>query len=609
MAETLCYSASALRTAGAIRSVVLSAGFAAALIAQPTVDRVEIPEGAREVKSTITVVDSETVWKITGVIDEEAPERAPDFAGPRIDVQNRFGAVRVEVRAAPRLEIHANVPGRALTSDDFMLVRDGATFGILTKPPDGARIDLELTVPYGRLVRVDTIDGDIAYYGFGQAELQTETGAVSLRVPRELTSFELSSVQAPETFEGEAEVKRSETGWTARDQLPDRLDPFGRVTLYPYGRVTLQAERPLAIRLELSETLPEDSPIQPHWRAKERLPELFRFAGKGLRSRDAVGASKGEESEATFSADVRLVQLDAAATDRKGRPIADLGLDDFEVFENGKAQQLVEDISSTAAPFNLVLLLDCSSSTEEDRPAIEEAARRFIDTARPGDRVAVYALAEAYFQVLSRLTEDHEAAKASVKRIAHFGGATPLYDAMVLAYGEELAALPRERNAMIVLSDGLDNEIHGHDGTSEWGKMPPATRRRQAGGAPSLVTFEELQAAAREMRTLIYPVLLDPVQSVLRMEGQSLATAKHWATAVRMRSMALADASGGTLFAADSAEDLDEVYEQVARELRSVYTLAYRPSDQDFDGKWRRVRVRTKRKGVAVRTRPGYYAY
>lgn len=81
------------------------------------------------------------------------------------------------------------------------------------------------------------------------------------------------------------------------------------------------------------------------------------------------------------------------------------------------------------------------------------------------------------------------------------------------------------------------------------------------------------------------------------------------ARTVRRRSAELAQASGGTVFTADSAEDLDGVYERVARELRSVYTLAYRPLDQDFDGKWRRVRVRTKRRGIDVRTRPGYYAY
>ena len=216
----------------------------------------------------------------------------------------------------------------------------------------------------------------------------------------------------------------------------------------------------------------------------------------------------------------------------------------------------------------------------------------------------MYALAETYFQILSPLTEDHDAAKKSVEGIERFGGATPLYDAIVLAYAEELAARPRERNAMIVLSDGLDNEIYGHVGPPAYWRQPSVRS-----GAPSVVTFEDLQRAVREMRALIYPVVLDPLRSVLREDDQRLEDAQRWARTVRQRSAALAEGSGGTVFEADSAEDLDDVYARVAQELRSVYTLAYRPSDQDFDGKWRRVRVRTKNKGIAVRTRPGYYAY
>ena len=70
----------------------------------------------------------------------------------------------------------------------------------------------------------------------------------------------------------------------------------------------------------------------------------------------------------------------------------------------------------------------------------------------------------------------------------------------------------------------------------------------------------------------------------------------------------LAEASGGRLFTARSLKDLEPVYAQVAEELRSVYTLAYYPSNQNFDGRWRRIQVRTTRSGLTIRTRPGYYA-
>lgn len=581
--------------------LLLSVGLPAALIGQQAADSTQIPEVEREIPYTLSPVGGETGWKITPIVDEDTPRAGTPRAAPTAFVQNPFGALSVQVRAVREPLIEARLQGRTPSTGDFILTSVRASLSIVATPPDRARIDLTLTVPYRYLVQIATTTGDLSYEGFGKAELRTDTGSVSLRFPEELTGFELFSLEEPGSFEGEAEVRTTRDGWTARDRLPEWRDSSGRVTLLPYGRVTLRAEQPRAIRLELTQELPEDSRIQPYWRAKELLPDLFRLGRTGLREREAPTEPEAEASEATFSADVRLVQLEVAATDREGRPAVGLTREDFEVIENGKAQQLSEDSSSAAAPFNLVLLLDCSSSTEQDRPAIEEAARRFIATARPGDRVAVYALAESYFQVLSPLTEDHEAAKRSVEEIGRLGGATPLYDAIVLAYAEELAALPHERNAMIVLSDGLDNELYYQRSATGLGLKL---------GVPSLVAFEDLRRAVREMSALIYPVVLDPVRSVLRgNESHPIQGALRAATTVRRRSAAFAEASGGTLFTADSAEDLDGVYEHVARELRSVYTLAYRPLDQQFDGNWRRVRVRTTRKGIVVRTRPGYYAY
>ena len=71
----------------------------------------------------------------------------------------------------------------------------------------------------------------------------------------------------------------------------------------------------------------------------------------------------------------------------------------------------------------------------------------------------------------------------------------------------------------------------------------------------------------------------------------------------------LAERTGGRLFRANSIRDLDAVYEQVAEELRSIYTLGYYPSNQEFDGEWRRIRVNLKGHDARVRTRPGYYGW
>jgi len=289
-----------------------------------------------------------------------------------------------------------------------------------------------------------------------------------------------------------------------------------------------------------------------------------------------------------FSADVRLVQLTLSVTDREGRPVLGLKAEDFTVIEDGKPQH-VSNVLSEEAPFNLVVLLDSSGTTAGDRPAISEAARRFVGVARPNDRVAVHTFAHTSFLVLSKLTAQHEAAKDSLNIIEALGGGTPLYDSIILSYADEISRLRGQRNAIVVVTDGLDNRIYNE-------------------GVPSVISFFELEKAAAEMDALIYPVILDPLRMFRGRQGLH-ASAREWKRTVDYRAAALAKTTGARVFHASSIKDLDPVYEQVAAELRAVYTLSYSPSNQNFDGQWRKVRAKVRGARVTVRTRPGYYSY
>jgi len=68
-----------------------------------------------------------------------------------------------------------------------------------------------------------------------------------------------------------------------------------------------------------------------------------------------------------------------------------------------------------------------------------------------------------------------------------------------------------------------------------------------------------------------------------------------------------ADASGGRFYHANRIEDLKGVFEQVGAELRTVYSMAYTPTNLNFDGRFRRIRVQVNRPDIGIRTRPGYY--
>ena len=70
----------------------------------------------------------------------------------------------------------------------------------------------------------------------------------------------------------------------------------------------------------------------------------------------------------------------------------------------------------------------------------------------------------------------------------------------------------------------------------------------------------------------------------------------------------LAETSGGMLYRADDLYSLPAAFEQIAGELRTQYALGYYPTDSRRDGTYRKIQVRTTRKDVVVRARPGYRA-
>jgi len=371
-------------------------------------------------------------------------------------------------------------------------------------------------------------------------------------------------------------------------------DPVERGLLYepseqdaPYRQLTQRIDSPGGLARD-QKVVPDDLPSKPHRQARsvlnrlrdqrrgDRAPTIAPITQEGTRREPSPA---GQESLPSFRTEVRMVNLRVAVYDEDGHSHDRLQREDFEVFEGEEAQEIAV-ASSEDAPFRLALLLDLSGSTRRDRPAMKEAARRFVEIARPDDKVAVYVMANNMFQVVSRFTDDRQRLLDLIEAIPELDWGSPLYDTLVLAYAEELWQLPDGRNAIIVITDGIDNRIYGI-------------------GAASKVSFPELRRAAQEWKTLIYPIFLDPY-TVLPPPG--------WALKARRHMQQLADVTGGKLFVAQSIHDLDGVYPLVADELRSVYTLGYYPQNQVFDGSWRKVEVRVKRPGVNVRARAGYYA-
>ena len=496
-----------------------------------------------------------------------------------VDVQNRFGAVRVTVADQDQLTVVGTRDGERVSSGAASVTRRMDRVLVRAAPQDAGPMDLELTLPIGYRLEAQTTSGELSITGMlPAARLGTETGAIRISIPWGVARFTLDADEKPDELtlpkgrkflQSVVDISGGRTLWRLRDSLAERA--------IVYGSYRVRTRRPETIELTEFDR-PLDWPIQFHSEAVPLLERMLDGQGPPAPRAGAEAEPAFGDSGALFRSDVRMVSLILAVSDAQGHPVPGLTTADFSVKEDG-APQAVEFAGSEETPFNLAILLDLSGSARQDRIHLQTAAEAFVRMAGEGDRVAIYALASGLFHTVSPLTSDRRKLLSEIKRLPEIAGASPLYDAITLAYAKELWGRPGERNALIVISDGLDNQVSKQE-------------------APSSVKFSRLVKAAEEMHALIYPVFL---RSAERFNPK-------FAKAARENMQKLADASGGRLFPALSVADLEPVFPEIEAELRSVYGVAYYPKNQEFDGKWRKVEVRVDRPRVNVRARPGYYA-
>jgi len=276
----------------------------------------------------------------------------------------------------------------------------------------------------------------------------------------------------------------------------------------------------------------------------------------------------------------QLMRLNASVTDRNGRAIGGLQASDFSVYEEGTERQ-VTNVTPTRDPFNLVLLLDVSGSVEERMDFIRKAARDFLRTASPQDRISIISFRDD-IQLISEFSTDRALLSKKLDEI-DAGGATALYDALGYVLADTLKPLRGDRTAVVVLSDGDDNK--------------------------SFIPFPAILEAITESGALIYPLYvpsgLIPETSVANPSTTTDPLRSRYLTITTRaaeEAKKLAETSGGVYYPISRLEDLQRAYDDVVVQLRTAYTITYATAD---DGKsHRRIRVRVNRDGAAVRLSP-----
>jgi len=343
----------------------------------------------------------------------------------------------------------------------------------------------------------------------------------------------------------------------AQFDLPPLAD-YLRVLERSYGMVMVKSPG------SLTSSLPEKSRSAIAWTAPAALLD-----------------GQAVEEDEVIRFDTNLVSLNVSVFNQTNKaPVSRLEQKDFTVTEDGH-DETITFFGTTDVPFDLVLLIDLSGSTANKRDLIRKATQRFIEAARPSDRVAIVTFSDDV-QIVSPLTEDHAKLLEDIRKIEG-SGSSNVWSALKFTLDKVVGPKTLERRrAVVFITDGIDNSL------------APIVEMN------SSVSFADLLETVRESDTLIIPIYLEPSDRnvYLRMLENARKTLAL-----------LADASGGLFYKARKIGDLNGVYDQVIEDLGQVYSLGYRPTNEKRDGSWRTVKIQiSNRPELVTHARPGYYA-
>ncbi|HVN93346.1 MAG TPA: VWA domain-containing protein [Terracidiphilus sp.] len=297
-----------------------------------------------------------------------------------------------------------------------------------------------------------------------------------------------------------------------------------------------------------------------------------------VRSPDAVippaptsGPLKKEGEGYLLHTDVEEVVLNATVLNGTSL-VQDLTKDDFTVYEDGVKQTLIS-FQHTDLPVSMGLVVDNSGSMYRKRPSVNKSAVDLVEASNPQDEAFVVNFSdEAYIDC------DFTASIAKLRDgLSHIDsrGGTALYDAVAASADKLVADAKRPKQVLILITDGEDN-------------------------ASSLSLEQTIERVQQLSGPVIYSI------GLLFGDEMSRAEIRHARRALEM----LSTETGGMAFFPKSIDQVDQIAAEVARDIRSQYTLGYHSSKPTTVPGFRRVEVMAEAKGMGkltVRTRTGYF--
>ena len=510
-----------------------------------------------------------------GVPQDNAPDglRIEFVSGSHLRIENQFGEVEAETWKENYVTVSATVAeSKPLARSPVVIENRKQLLSIsIVRRPTEPPLAIKLTVKIPESAHVEIVTGkhSISLRGTpASASLRSIGGDVSVGfigspnadiLARSATGLVASTL--PEFRTSSGHVLQARLGSGAQTLRVNTQSGAISLALINEGNA-------LSNRVIDDEQTGQEAPRTP--------------AGTPAPALDTQEVSEGD----VIRVDSQLVTLNMSVVDRNtSRGLVGLTKSDFRLFENGSEQQILQ-FESSSAPFDLMLLIDLSGSTRDVVSLIRAAALRFINAARPFDRIGVITFAGKP-TVVSPLTLDRQALRQRVNAIDTEAGDTKLYDATDFALTQLLQDTKnRRRTAVVLMSDGLDGNIQGVQGDG------------------SALSYGDLVNRVREFDGVLYTLWLNTEYEAL----SPLDTQPEAFDAGHDRMSEMADAGGGAFYEVERLEDLAGAYERVVADLGTVYSLAYRPSDKTRDGKWRAIRVTVGRPNAVARGKRGYYA-
>jgi Ca-activated chloride channel homolog len=273
-----------------------------------------------------------------------------------------------------------------------------------------------------------------------------------------------------------------------------------------------------------------------------------------------------QEARATFRTSVSLVPISAVVRDSRNRIVRNLEQKDFHVLENSQPRRILDFRATDDASVSLAVLVDTSGSMRgpnwsRGKEVVDELLK-WVN--RPSDEVALFTFDKALRQETA-FTKDASGIRQALETVDAWG-LTSLYDA-IAETAKRLAERRGQRRAVIVITDGADTS--------------------------STMSAPEVSGLAGAIDVPVYAIAVESTPDVLaRTEDRDdpLAQLAYW--------------TGGDVSHIGELETAGTIAALMA-ELRQQYFLAI---EADPASGWHRIDVTTRRRGLTVRARSGYFA-